>query len=499
MNPDRSSITFWGHARTITTAARYGAVVSAIVVLAVAALGLASTVTSIANLVYPVGDVEIGFGDLVMSDAASILVGNPLYADFRTGYTSTVYPPLYPLMIAALLRVALWNGWPLLVDHAMMLVWAGAAWTYLSARLQPSSRIGHRLAWLLAAGTSVVHLARLPAPLSGSVILGGRADSPMWAAGFVALVMADLWLRASARRGRRLLVGSGLLVGIAFMFKQTGAVFAPVVVAGLLIGTAGRDGLLERASARDVVSWIGALTGLVALVSAIMIANSGRHYVEKVFVLPFRFATDFTIPEAVLLSAAAFAGVLLILALIHAVAFVVLGPRGLYAHVTGNTLLYLLLAGSFLFASVVRTYHGADWNQHVGFGLVSLLVLGSLSITFSEREAWWPTMLALAMLVVAPSLNMDQWRVTWVPLADRLAPAQYRKHELLATSVELASSPRTYDPRRTYVETLRSGHAYPTLFTLADHYAIGLGPSHLLSAVEEQRFGSHPGAGASRP
>ena len=81
-----------------------------LVPLLVAAVLVGGLVYSLVSLIF-VGHPDIGWSEHVMADAKAIAHGHFPYGDPGEGYVGMLYTPLFPSVVAILLKITWWEGW----------------------------------------------------------------------------------------------------------------------------------------------------------------------------------------------------------------------------------------------------------------------------------------------------------------------------------------------------------------------------------------------------
>jgi hypothetical protein len=186
-----------------------------------------------------------------------ILAGQPLYPAPTAGYVPDGYPPLYFAVSAAAASVLGVSYLPLrLVSVGSSLI----CFALLGRLVQRET--GNAAAGIAAAGAFAATYF-----VTDTWFDIGRVDSL-----FLALSTGGLYA-ARWMRGPRGAVAAGLLLGAAFLTKQTGLAEGVVVVAALLAGP------------RRRLAWVAALTEVAVIgVSTLVLAlTTGGWYVYYVF------------------------------------------------------------------------------------------------------------------------------------------------------------------------------------------------------------------------
>ncbi|HEY4465016.1 MAG TPA: glycosyltransferase family 39 protein [Streptosporangiaceae bacterium] len=238
--------------------------------MAAALAGLAITAAYLAialsRLTYPFTIEWLESNSLV--EAHRILAGQPLYVAPTAGYVPDGYPPLYFATSAGLASVLGVSYLPLRLVSLVSSLACFALLARLVQRETGSAGAGIAAAGVLA-GTYFT---------TGTWFDVGRVDSL-----FLALSVAALYAARRARRTRGA-VAAGLLLGAAFLTKQTGFAEGVAVLAALAFGS-------RRRLAVPAALAYGAVLGISTLVLGLV---SHGWYVYYVFQQMSEHALDAT-------------------------------------------------------------------------------------------------------------------------------------------------------------------------------------------------------------
>jgi hypothetical protein len=187
------------------------------VVLALVLVG--GLVYSLVSLLF-VGHPDIGWSEHVMADAKAIARGHFPYGDPGTGYVGMLYTPLFPSLVAVLLKVTWWEGWgpivSMLAVGATLVVLGRFAWRRGDDRSATWSRVAMVVALPLSAFTV----------FTTNGVFEGRTDQLAWCFFVVAAVrvLDDVLCETDPEAGRRGVRGrmvTGLLLALSVLTKQT--------------------------------------------------------------------------------------------------------------------------------------------------------------------------------------------------------------------------------------------------------------------------------------
>lgn len=215
--------------------------------------GIAVSVVALVGTAHP----DAQYGATVNSDAAALLLGQPLYQDPTVGYSGNFYTPLFPAMVSVLDRLALWTGWPLLIT--LLATLGPLAITAWLAFRRPGERRGDvALAVVEAVGVGAMAWALASTvQLNGIWGANGLHDQVAWVPGLLGLALVP----AAASGSRRALVIAVIALSAAFWAKQN-TVAAGVAAGVWMLMAAG----LGAVGWRRALGFTAALAGLNALI-----------------------------------------------------------------------------------------------------------------------------------------------------------------------------------------------------------------------------------------
>lgn len=175
----------------------------------------------VGRLDYPL-DLEWMEGGM-LCHALRVLQGQPIYAPPSADFIPHLYTPLYPWVVASVARVtglgyAVARGVSVLAFVLACALVARVVWRHAGGRL-----------WGALWATAAVGLVASTFPHTGSWYDLVRNDSLQ-----LALITGALVLLAERAESRRAVIAAGALMGLAFLAKQTAAIFV-LASGGLLL------------------------------------------------------------------------------------------------------------------------------------------------------------------------------------------------------------------------------------------------------------------------
>ena len=239
----------------------------------------------------------IGYPDNILVDAEAVATGHFQYGNPATHFVGFPYTPIFSWLVAGLLKIDWWPGWPPLVSMLAALLSLGAlirlVWTRAHGRLARLATASFIVAFTLGA---------LSVPLPS--FQEGRPDQLAWCFLVLggALVFGDLAL--GARPTITKMVGTGLLLALSVATKQ------PTLVPCLVVALVAFAGPHLIASGRgwELRAWLRSATvpatmvaGLVALGVGLQVASQG--YAADLLVgLPLRYGRSSSLGHVIRVS-----------------------------------------------------------------------------------------------------------------------------------------------------------------------------------------------------
>ncbi|MFN8422721.1 MAG: hypothetical protein U0470_04750 [Anaerolineae bacterium] len=489
---------------------------------------LAAYALSALRLAIPGHDVELGFADVVMADAASWrFAGHALYGVLGDGYAGPPYAPAMPVLVGALLGARMWNGWPLLITYVAALALVALAFVDRGAPVAATPAGGRRVIALTAV-LAPAHLVALPLIVPLALLHEGRADVAAWALAMLAVVFADRADRVGVvdavdavgadrlgRRGARFALAAGVAAGLGFAFKQSALIAVPAIVIAAIArhGLARRDQARRAAIRRRLALFIGSAAAALAAILGGVAWNSGRVGVGAVlFDGPaFDRALGWGTATATMAVMAAPP-----LASWLAAQWTVrrsIGAAAWRAGLEGHAAVCALAVLGVPAAAALLRFDGSDSNQCIGVALAWTWSMARTARTAAASSALGAAAAVVCLLGIASFASPSWQRAAQPRLAgfSRTAPlgplavfraasprvttdlARFAADDALALVCGDAAAGRPaasfYDPRKPYRDTVRTGRIAPNIIGLVDGYAIGRGPAApLLADIERRAF-----------
>ncbi len=449
-------------------------------------------------------DVELGFADAVMADAASWrFAGQPIYGTLAVGYAGPPYAPGMPLLVGVLMGIRLWSGWPLLVTYACGLALIPLSMFALRGT-SPVTASARRNVAALTTALAPAHLVAVPLVVPLSLLHEGRADLMSWVLAMLAVVIADR-AAGAADRAAGAAGAAGVAAGLGFAFKQTaGIAIVAVVVAGLW-----RRGPAFR---QLLPFLVGAGAVGVAVVGGVML-NSGQVGVHALLFDGPVF--DRAIGWAPALAAlVVFVGPAVLAwvvsqAIVRRAVGVAAWRAGLREHAA---VIALAVVGMPAAAALLR-FDGSDSNQMIGIALAWTWSMARTARTAAAASAHGAAasvvcMLGLAVFISPPWQRAAQTILSGFDRTEPISAGTVFRRVSPATTTDLArfaqpdavalvcgqeaarwSEASFYDARKPYRDAVRTGRIVPGIIGLVDGYAIGRGPATpLLAAIRGRHF-----------
>ncbi|MSO79066.1 MAG: hypothetical protein EXQ79_05615 [Acidimicrobiia bacterium] len=247
----------------------------------VAVVLIGGFVYSLVSIIF-VAHPDIGWSEHVMADAKAIAHGHFPYGDPGEGYVGMLYTPLFPSIVAILLKITWWEGWGPFVS----MVAAGTATFVLG-----------RFVWRAGEDrpVSIARVAMVIAfPLSAFTIFmtngvfEGRTDQLAWCFFVIAaLRVLDDLRQVETARGVRGRIVTGVLLALSVLSKQTtlaacGVVAIVAAVSWWLASSTNR----KRRLPIEGITMVG-LVGIVLV--ALQVASDGFAF-DLLFGVPRRHA-----------------------------------------------------------------------------------------------------------------------------------------------------------------------------------------------------------------
>ncbi len=241
-----------------------------VVPVLIALLLVGGLVYSLVSLLF-VGHPDIGWSEHVMADAKAIARGHFPYGDPGAGYVGMLYTPVFPAVVAVLLRITWWEGWGPFVSMvavgATLVALGRFAWRAGGDRPTAWARVAMIVAFPLSAFTI----------FSTNGVFEGRTDQLAWSF-FVlgSLRVVDDGLRRSDR-GTRGRVVTGVLLALSVLTKQTTLAACGVVVVVAALVWWMHKPVSAESSRRSRVPFeaITMIGLLVVVLGALQIASDG--------------------------------------------------------------------------------------------------------------------------------------------------------------------------------------------------------------------------------